>query len=478
MKEFKEQLDNVLEEIRSRWEIPGMGVGIVENDEIVYTRYSGVQNLETLAPVTPRTVFCLQSISKCFVACAVMQLVEQGVIQLDEPIARYLPYFNLNDERYSQITIRQLLSHTSGLPDMDEFDYNDFVLHPEADEGALERYVRSLEDKKLVRAPGEGFWYSNIGYDILGDLISKISRQTFEEYMREHILLPAGMPDSTFLLADVERDRLAAPHLRSPEMIVNPIYPYHRADAPASFLHSSIEDVCHWVIGSLNKGVYQQERFLSASSYDLMWTSAAKRGGVQLKEDMGLGWSLGHFEGVRTISHGGGGFGWTGNLVLLPERKQAVIILSNEESSAIHRLTGAALRTMLGQKAQPGNVSWMIPVCHAYQAGGKQAAQDLLSKLKMNDEKDYFYTAYELITLVFQLMGAGKLDAAIDILNLNILAFPGDLESYTRLADIHHRREENSLAEDVLIQALRVMPGNNEAVEMLYKVRKNEKAVR
>ena len=131
------------------------------------------------------------------------------------------------------------------------------------DKGAVERYVRNLENIKLVHAPGVGFWYSNIGYNILGDLISKISGQIFEKYMKEHILLPAGMPDSTFLPAEIDRDRLFIPHLRAPEMIINPIYPYHRADAPASFLHSSIEDVCHWAIGSLNKGIYQQERFLS-----------------------------------------------------------------------------------------------------------------------------------------------------------------------------------------------------------------------
>lgn len=475
MIEFKDQLDNVLEEIRSRWEIPGMGVGIVENDEIIYTRFSGVQNLATMAPVTPRTIFCLQSISKCFVACAVIQLVEQGMIQLDEPIVQYLPYFKLSDERYSRITIRQLLSHTSGLPDMDELEYNDFVFHPEVDKGAVERYVRSLDTKKLVQSPGEGFWYSNLGYDILGDLIAKISGQVFEEYMEEHILLPAGMPDSTFLLADVKQDRLAVPHLRAPEMIVNPIYPYHRADAPASFLHSSIEDVCHWMIGCLNMGVYQQERFLSASSYDLMWTPAVKRGGTQLKEYMGLGWSLGHFEGVRTISHGGGGFGWTGNLVLMPERKQAAIILSNEESSAIFHLTGAVLRTMLGQRVRAGSVSWMLPVCHAYQTGGKQAAQDRISELKLNDVKDYYFNEYDLITLVFQLMGAGNLDAAIDMLNLNILAFPKELESYTRLADIHHRRSEDSLAENILINALAIQPGNREAAELLEKVRRRGK---
>ena len=124
------RLDFVLGEIITRWGVPGLGVGIVENGEIVYARGFGVQSLETQAPVTPDSIFCLASIAKCFVASGIMQLVEQGRLELDAPLIQYLPYFRLDDERYKQITLRQVLSHTSGMPDMDENEYDDLVAHP------------------------------------------------------------------------------------------------------------------------------------------------------------------------------------------------------------------------------------------------------------------------------------------------------------------------------------------------------------
>jgi len=124
-----------------------------------------------------------------------MQLVEHGKIELEAPLAGYLPYFRLDDERYREMTIRQVLSHTAGMPDMDESEYDELVAHPEVDEGAAERYVRRLSHLKLVAAPGERFFYSNIAYNVLGDLIAKLSGQSFEDYMKAHILQPAGMPD-------------------------------------------------------------------------------------------------------------------------------------------------------------------------------------------------------------------------------------------------------------------------------------------
>jgi CubicO group peptidase (beta-lactamase class C family) len=107
---FESKLDSVLDDIFARWGMPGMAVGIVEGDAIVYTRTFGVQSLDTQAPVTPGSVFGLASIGKCFVACAVMQLVEGGKIRLDAPLVEYLPYFKLDDDRYALITIRQVLS--------------------------------------------------------------------------------------------------------------------------------------------------------------------------------------------------------------------------------------------------------------------------------------------------------------------------------------------------------------------------------
>ena len=133
---------------------------------------------------------------------------------------------------------------------------------------------------------------------------------------------------------------------------------------------------------------------------------------------------------------------------------------------------------MLGQKPQAGSVSWMIPVCHAYKTGGRQAAYDFYAQLEWNDKNKYIFQDYELLTLVFQLMGAGNLDAAIDILNLNIQAFPNEVESYNRLADMYHRRGEFSLAENVLLKALSIHPDNFEAAELLEKLHRNEKPVR
>jgi CubicO group peptidase (beta-lactamase class C family) len=133
---YEKELDPVLEQIVARWGIPGMAVGIVRGDEIVYTRHFGVQSLDSGTPVAGDSIFCVASISKCFVATAVMQLAEGGSIDLDTPIIEYLPYFKLGDERSRQITCRQMLSHTSGMPDMQETEYDDLLTHPEADEGA------------------------------------------------------------------------------------------------------------------------------------------------------------------------------------------------------------------------------------------------------------------------------------------------------------------------------------------------------
>ena len=450
------KLDTVLEEIISRWGVPGLGVGIVQDGAIVYTRYVGVQSLATRAPVTENSIFGIASIAKIFVASAVMQLVERGKVGLDAPIAQYLPYFRLDDPRYMEITIRQMLSHTSGMPDMEESEYDELVYHPEYDEGAPERYVRSLSRYKMIAAPGERFYYSNIAYNVLGNLIAKVSGQTFEDYLSEHILSPAGMPDSTFFYPAVPQERLAVPHLRIPEMIVNPIYPYHRADAPASFLHTTVGEMCHWAITCLNGGFYQGQRILSPASFDLMWTPVVDRGSPPLYESHGLGWVLGHYEGLKTAGHGGGGFGWTDFFLLLPEVKGGFVILINEESSARSRFIRAVLNAMLDRQPEAGAVSWMIPIGHALQAGGIQAAYARYAEIK--DDPAYFFDAYELVCLVYQLMSVKNFDLAIEVLKLNLHVFSQDAETYHLLGKLYFQKGETQLAEEMFQQEKRWTP--------------------
>lgn len=417
-----QRLYQVLEDIINRWDIPGLGVGLIEEGEIVHDRTFGVQNLITGVPVTPDSLFCVASIAKCFVACAIMQLVEQGVLQLDVPLVEYLPDLFLDDDHYQEITLRQILSHTSGMPDMDEIEYDKLVVHSEYDEEAPARFFHTLSTRKMIGLPGEKFAYSNIAYNVLGYLITRCTGMTFEDYMKANILNPAGMTNSTFFFPDVPLDSLSVPHLRIPHLVPNPILPYHRADAPASFLYTTVVDMCNWAITSLNRGIFKEERLISQSSYDLMWTPIAQRGYPPFREEMGLGWALGHFMGVRTVAHGGAGFGWSCHLILLPEKNCAAIILSNEESSAIECIEQAVVRTLLELEPKTGKVSWMIPIARSLNTGGIQAAHTTYEKIKNNP--DYFIDEYDLITLTYQLLSVGKTDLAMDVLKLNLIPFP------------------------------------------------------
>ena len=150
-----------------------------------------------------------------FTAVAAMQLVEHGKLDLDTPIAEYLPYFELADERYQQITMRHLLTETAGLPatreNTPELDWEDKT--PQTDDGALERYVRSLRDVPVLFDPGFGHVFSNVQYDIAGDVIAKVSGELFEEYMHRHILEPLGMASSTFYPARANAEQMATSHV-------------------------------------------------------------------------------------------------------------------------------------------------------------------------------------------------------------------------------------------------------------------------
>ena len=378
-----------------------------------------------------------------------------------------LHYVGLADERYRQITLRQALSHTSGMPDMDESEYDALVSQPEADEGAAERYVRGLARRKLIAAPGQRFSYSNIAYNVLGDLIAKVSGQSFEDYMKEHVLGPAGMPASTFFYPEVDQSRLAVPHLRAPGLRVNPLYPYHRADAPASFLHSSLTEMCHWGSASLARGTYAGRRFLSAAAYEQMWTPVAPRGYPPFYEDGGLGWTLGHYAGVKTVSHGGMGFGWADFFILLPEIQRGAVLLCNAESSARDRLVEEVVRVMLEREPRVGAVSWVVPLSQALQEGGIQAAEACYAQIRARQDEAVYLDPEDLLGLAYQLAAVREIDLAIAVLGLNLRAFPEQVDSRVYLARLWIHKGQRARAEECLRVALALQPGSVSVADLL-----------
>ena len=326
--DLAKKLDEEVERLFRESDSPGLAVGVVRDQELVYAKGFGVTNLETGGEVTPRTLFHMASITKPFVATSIMQLLEQGKLSLDDPIVQHLPYFELKDERYTTLTIRRFLNHSSGMPDVEDYHWDD----PEYDEEALERYVRSLADRELLFEPGRWFSYSNLAFEVLGDLIAKVSGQSFADYVKEHILLPLGMKDSSILIRDVDPALLASGHVQGDngEVLVSEHYAYNRRHGPSSTLNSSVVDMSRWAIANMNRGELEGTRILDASSYELLWKptlTARVRGDNRVL--IGLGWFLSSFHGQPTVEHGGGDIGYITNFVMVPDAGVAVIVLSN-----------------------------------------------------------------------------------------------------------------------------------------------------
>jgi len=243
--QIKNHLDSVFIQYLNNTQVPGIAIGVLKNGKVLYSKGFGVKNNNTQEPVTSKSLFHMASVSKTFVATAIMQLYEDNKIKLDDPLIKYLPYLEMKGEQYRGITIRQVLTHTSGIPDVQNYYWD----KPQYDNAALEGYVRSLKKKKLDFDPDKQFQYSNAAFEVLGDLIAKVSNMPFEDYIKANILDPIQMGNSTFLKTEVLDSLATSPHIKSKnEVVMSKVYPYNRMHAPSSTLPSNIDDMLKYAI--------------------------------------------------------------------------------------------------------------------------------------------------------------------------------------------------------------------------------------
>lgn len=354
---YQTELQPLLEEFIGKQCLPGFTMVVVERLRVAYSYTFGVTDSENPKPVTDRSLFHMASVTKPFTATAVMQLAQRRKIDLDAPVAEYLPYFKVHGKNKGVVTVRQMLTHTSGLPDVKDYHWGD----PHDDDDALERYVRSLRDLQLGFRPGTAFRYSNIGYDMLGDLVFKASGKTYDDYVYDHILAPLGMTGSALLARKVDRRRLVLGHVLGPEGDpgASRVYPCNRAHSPSSGLISSAQDMTRWAIANLNRGELRGKRILRSKTYDAMWKSARELGDSlgSPATSVGLGWFLKRYRGNVLVTHSGGDTGFLSDLALLPEKGIAVVWMSNcdwiDSGPLNGPVTYAALDVALGLRPQP-----------------------------------------------------------------------------------------------------------------------------
>lgn len=329
-----------LEILARQHKVPGASLAILAGDELLDWS-TGVTSLSTGVEVTPDTLFQIGSNTKVYNATLIMQLVDQGLVDLDEPVRRYLPGLKLADAKaLSQVTVRHIITHTSGI----EGDYfKDFG----KGEDAIERYVDSLADIGTIHPPGAHWSYSNSSTVIAGRLIEVLTGKRWADVLKERILVPLGLRGTSVVPEEMIAHRYAIGHIVPPgltEPIVAPMVFLPHSCAPAGSLTSATaRDVLRFVRMHLDGGrASDGTPVLSATSVRAMQEPQAKLPVSSLGEAMGLGWILSNWGGERVIGHGGGTMGQLSYLHALPDRRFAVCLLTNS-------MTGGFLWQDLGR---------------------------------------------------------------------------------------------------------------------------------
>ncbi|MCF2945138.1 serine hydrolase domain-containing protein [Paenibacillus tarimensis] len=276
------KIDDFIVTAMQRLDIPGAALGIVKGDQLIYQQgygYAGPDN----KPVTPQTSFVIGSVSKSFTALAIMQLVDQGKIDLEAPVQQYLPWFRLADEAASaQLLVKHLLHQTSGLS-----TYDGQKSLAEGDR-PIEQHLRSLSRTELTEPVGSVFQYSNLNYDILGGIIEAASGMSYAEYINKHIFIPLHMKHSHGSPDDVT-SRLAAGYQPVFGFMLPTRQSGHQGTVPSGYLISSAEDMTNYLIAQLNKGRYGSISIVSEQSAELMHRPAAAMWGSQF---YAMGWTV------------------------------------------------------------------------------------------------------------------------------------------------------------------------------------------
>jgi CubicO group peptidase (beta-lactamase class C family) len=335
--------------------IPGAAIGIVHGDKVVHVRAFG-EATDNGRPVNPTTPFKIGSNSKSFTALAVMQLVDQGKIKLDDPVRIYLPWFRVADHKAStQITVRELLNQNSGLPTIAGLTY---MYDRDDSNGALENVVRQAKDVTLASSPGRTYHYSNLNYTILGLVVQTVSGQSYERYVQDHIFKPLDMTHSYAYLPDAEAAGLATGHqfwFDRPQPGGGMVY--NRASTPAGLLTASVTDMTHYLTAHLNDGRYRNAQLVSPKAVATLHHGVAK---LSKHASYAMGWISGELDDIPVLGHNGETGDFHSTMVLQPDRRWGVVVLmngANDLDPGMDRIADGIMANLLGV-APPKPIGW------------------------------------------------------------------------------------------------------------------------
>ena len=350
-----ENLDNYFENARQEWKIPGMAIAIVKDNRVILAKGYGVKDIRHNDPVNENTLFGIASPTKAFTAAAIMKLVEQEKLSLDDRVVDYLPYFELYDPYVTnEMTIRDLLCHRSGL----ETFSGDLLWF-------ASKYTRKeiLERTKFLK-PSSGFrskyGYSNIMFLAAGEIVAEVSGVSWDEFIKSNFFEPLEMNLSNTSLNDLNQNlNVATPHLKVDNELIPLKFVNCDNMSPALGINSSVVEMSNWIITQLNKGKFEDKEIFSEQSSKQMWTPQTLLKTSSLDSTMhfhayGFGWYLFDYHGRLIVNHSGGLDGMISHIALIPEENLGLMILTN----SISYLPNALMYKTIDYFLQIGERDW------------------------------------------------------------------------------------------------------------------------
>lgn len=438
-------LDRDLPAIMDSAGVPGLMLVVFEHGRVAATRSYGVRSSVTKVPVDSATVFEAMSLTKQVVAYIALRLAEQGRLDLNRPLAQYLPHPDLDDPRSAQVTARMVLSHTSGLPNW------------RPDGGTL----------VFNSDPGTRFGYSGEGYVWLGMAIEKLTGLPLEEVARREVFLPLEMPRSSLVWETRFADDVAAPHADADTPVE--VRTSGGVNAAAS-LRTTAPDYGRFIAALL------APRGLTRESIALMLTPVID---VAPGVEWGSGVGVEHGDSGRAFFQWGDNFGYKGFLLVDPDRGSGIAYIANSQD-------GMSVRNAILSRMMPGthpSTAWngyeqydaptrkvALSLTQALKEGGVPAMVARYTALRATEPATAFDEA-QLNTIGYQLLRSGRVKEAIAVFELNVREFPKASNPYDSLGEAYAADGQTQLAIANYEKSLALDQGNTNAVQQLAKLR-------
>jgi len=304
--------------------VPGIAVAVIQNGKIISIQCIGYADVATKKPITPQTIFNIGSISKVVSAWGFMQLTEKGLVQLDEPINQSLTRWQLPQSQYdvSKVTLRRLLSHTSGLSVHGYGGFEQGTKLLSLEESLNGKTKRNGESVYLINEPGTKWDYSGGGYTLAQLFLEERTKEKFADYMKKNVFQPMGLIDTNYEWTEGMKASSATAYDTLGNAIKNRIF----TEQAAAGLQTTVLDLAHFAELSVTADSQKLNKVLRPETIQLMEQPVFP---YSNEGESGLGYRFMNYEGLRTVGHTGENVGWSAAMFLHLPTKSGIVMLCN-----------------------------------------------------------------------------------------------------------------------------------------------------